>query len=450
MTKKLLIVEDDPGLQSQMRWCFEDVEVHMADDCDSALAILRRVEPSVVTLDLGLPPDPGGSAEGFRTLEEILKLAPDTKVIVVTGREEKENAVKAIGLGATDFFQKPLDGDILSFIVNRAFRISELEKENRELSEYQSNSKIKGIIAASSQMLSICRTIEKIAPADVTTLILGETGTGKEVLARAVHDLSGRKKKPFAAINCAAIPENLLESELFGYEKGAFTGATTTKKGKIELADGGTLFLDEIGDMPMPLQAKLLRFLQERVIERVGGVKEIPVDVRVVCATHRNVQELISSGEFREDLYYRVSEITLNVPPLRDREGDALVVAQALLKSSAKQLDRGSLIFSDDAMGAIQSYAWPGNVREMINKVRRAVIMSEGKKVTAEDMELECNNQEVEDIFNLRQVREQAEKKAILQALQSSDFNMTRAAKLLGVTRPTLYSLTDKYNMNIQ
>lgn len=344
MTKKLLIVEDDPGLQSQMRWCFEDVEVHLADDCESALAILRRIEPSVVTLDLGLPPDPGGSTEGFRTLEEILKLAPDTKIIVVTGREEKENAVKAIGMGATDFFQKPLDGDILSFIVNRAFRIAELEKENRELIECQSHSKIKGIIATSTQMLSICRTVEKIAPADVTTLILGETGTGKEVLARAIHDLSSRRNKTFCAINCAAIPENLLESELFGYEKGAFTGATNLKKGRIESADGGTLFLDEIGDMPMPLQAKLLRFLQERVIERVGGVKEIPVDVRVVCATHRNVPELISSGEFREDLYYRVSEITLNVPPLREREGDAILIAQSLLKASAKQLDRRSAV----------------------------------------------------------------------------------------------------------
>ncbi len=433
-----------------MRWCFDDVEVHMADDRESALALLRRVEPSVVTLDLGLPPDPGGSSEGFKTLEEILKLSPNTKIIVVTGREEKENAVKAVGMGATDFFQKPLDGDILSFVVNRAFRIAELERENKELIESHPISRINGVIATSTQMLSICRTIEKIAPADITTLILGETGTGKEVLAKAVHELSPRNKAPFSAINCAAIPDNLLESELFGYEKGAFTGATSTKKGKIELADGGTLFLDEIGDMPMALQAKLLRFLQERVIERVGGVKEIPVNVRVVCATHRNIQELISSGEFREDLYYRISEITLNIPALREREGDALVIAQAILKSTAKQMDRGTLSFGDDAIRAIQHYQWPGNVREMINKVRRSVIMTDGKVVSAKDLELDDSPEETKDVFNLRHVRENAEKKAISMALQSCDFNMSKAAKLLGVTRPTLYSLTDKYNMQIQ
>jgi two-component system NtrC family response regulator len=449
--KKLLIVEDDPGLQSQMKWCFEDVEVHVADDRESALSLFRRVEPSVVTLDLGLPPDPGGSSEGFRTLEDILRLSPSTKVIVVTGREEKENAVKAIGMGASDFYQKPVDADILSFVVNRAFRLAELEKENQELVESQPATKLKGVIASSPEMLEICKTIEKIAPVDLTTLILGETGTGKELLARAIHDNSLRKNKAFSAINCAAIPENLLESELFGHEKGAFTGATAQKKGKIELADGGTLFLDEIGDMPLPLQAKMLRFLQERVIERVGGVKEVPVDIRVVCATHRQVRDLIDEGAFREDLYYRISEITLQVPPLRERHGDAIVIAKAMLKTFAKQLDRGSLAFSDDAVKCIQTYPWPGNVREMINKVKRATIMSEGKKVTAQDLELpNCDDEIGEDLFNLRQVREEAEKKAIRQALESSEYNMSRAAKLLGVTRPTLYSLTDKYNMTVQ
>ncbi len=451
MIKKLLIVEDDPGLQSQMKWCFEDVEVHVADDRESALSLFRRVEPSVVTLDLGLPPDPGGSSEGFRTLEDILRLSPSTKVIVVTGREEKENAVKAIGMGASDFYQKPVDADILSFVVNRAFRLAELEKENQELVESQPATKLKGVIASSPEMLEICKTIEKIAPVDLTTLILGETGTGKELLARAIHDNSLRKNKAFSAINCAAIPENLLESELFGHEKGSFTGATAQKKGKIELADGGTLFLDEIGDMPLPLQAKMLRFLQERVIERVGGVKEVPVDVRVVCATHRQVRDLIDEGAFREDLYYRISEITLQVPPLRERHGDAIVIAKAMLKTFSKQLDRGSLTFSDEAVKCIQTYPWPGNVREMINKVKRATIMSEGKKVTAQDLELpNCDDEIGEDLFNLRQVREEAEKKAIRQALESSEYNMSRAAKLLGVTRPTLYSLTDKYNMTVQ
>ncbi|WP_336366648.1 PEP-CTERM-box response regulator transcription factor [Marinobacter sp. C2H3] len=449
VTRRLLIVEDDPGLQSQMRWCFaDDVEVAVASDRASALAALRRLEPAVVTLDLGLPPDPGGATEGFALLEEILRLAPQTKVIVVTGREDKENAVRAIGMGASDFYQKPLDADILSFVVNRGFRIAELERENRDLSQHRNGTSIKGIVAASPQMLAICRTLEKVAPTDVTTLIAGETGTGKELLARALHDLSPRADKPFAAINCAAIPENLLESELFGFEKGSFTGATQSKKGKIESANGGTLFLDEIGDMPMALQAKLLRFLQERLVDRVGSVKPIPVDVRVVCATHRDVRQLIDSGDFREDLYYRISEITLDVPALRDRDGDAQVIAQALLKSLGKQMDRPNLAFTEDAIQAINSYPWPGNVREMINKVKRATIMADGKRVTADDLEIGHCDRSIGGDINLRQVRERAERQAILQALQSTGFNMAQAARLLGITRPTLYNLTDKYNIS--
>lgn len=448
MKKKLLIVEDDPGLQSQMRWCFDNTEVHVASDREAALTILRREEPQVVTLDLGLPPDPGGSTEGFQALEDILRLAPNTKVIVVTGREEKENAVKAIGLGACDFFQKPLDADILSFIVDRAFRLFELEKENQELSTGSSSSKLAGVIASSPKMLEICRMIEKIAPADVTTLLLGETGTGKEVLAKAIHQLSSRKDKPFSAINCGAIPENLLESELFGHEKGSFTGATSLKQGKIELANGGTLFLDEIGDMPMSLQVKLLRFLQERVIERVGGVKEIPVDVRVVCATHQNIQQHIAQNLFREDLYYRVSEISLNIPPIREREGDAIIIAQVLLKSFIQQMKRPQLSFSEDAMRAIKSYSWPGNVREIINKVKRAVIMADDKKVTAADLEL-CDLSAIADeALNLRQIRDAAEKTAVTQAIQAAQNNMAQAARLLGITRPTLYNLTEKFGIN--
>jgi two-component system NtrC family response regulator len=431
-----------------MRWCFSDqIEVSVAADRDSALTALRRMEPQVITLDLGLPPDAGGASEGFALLEEILRLAPMTKVIVVTGREDKENAVKAIGMGASDFYQKPLDADILTFVVNRAFRLAELEQENRELIGQTNGASIKGIVAASPEMMEICRTIEKVAPTDVTTLITGETGTGKELLARALHDLSHRTDQPFAAINCAAIPENLLESELFGFEKGSFTGATQAKKGKIESANGGTLFLDEIGDMPMALQAKLLRFLQERVVDRVGSVKPVPVDVRVVCATHRNVQELITQGEFREDLYYRISEITLDVPALRERDGDALVIAQSLLKSLGKQLDRPNLSFSEDAVQAITSYAWPGNVREMINKVKRAIIMADGKRVSAGDLQLSTGEGESVNQLNLRQVREQAEKQAILQALHCTSFNMSQASRLLGVTRPTLYNLTDKYRI---
>ena len=451
MTRQLLIVEDDPGLQSQMRWCFtDDLQVSVAADRETALALLRRLEPEVVTLDLGLPPDPGGSTQGFALLEDILRLAPMTKVIVVTGREEKENAVKAIGMGAADFYQKPVDADILSFVVNRAFRLAELEKENLELTSRDITS-VNGIIAASPQMLAVCRTLEKVAPTVITTLINGETGTGKEVLARALHDLSPRAKMPFAAINCAAIPDNLLESELFGYEKGAFTGATQSQKGKIESANGGTLFLDEIGDMPMALQAKLLRFLQERVVDRVGSLKPTPVDVRVVCATHRNVNELIQEGTFREDLYYRISEITLDLPAVRDRDGDALVIAQSLLKSLSKQLDRPGLSFAEDAISAIESYPWPGNVREMINKIKRAVIMADGKRITTDDLQLPQstdNTDASESQLNLRKVRENAERAAIVQALRSSNSNMAQASRLLGVTRPTLYNLTDKYRIN--
>lgn len=449
MTKRLLIVEDDPGLQSQMRWCFsEDLSVEVAGDRETALAQLRRHEPQVVTLDLGLPPDPGGATEGFALLNDILRLSPMVKVIVVTGREDKENAVRAIGMGASDFYQKPLDPDILTFVVNRAFRLAELERENRELTSRQNGTSIKGIVAASPQMLAVCRTLEKVAPTDVTTLITGETGTGKELLANALHDLSHRADKPFAAINCAAIPENLLESELFGYEKGAFTGATQSKKGKIESANGGTLFLDEIGDMPMALQAKLLRFLQERSVDRVGSVKPVPVDVRVVCATHRDVRTLINNGEFREDLYYRISEITLDVPALRERQGDPLVIARSLLQNLAKQLDRPQMSFSEDAVHAINSYNWPGNVREMINKVKRATIMAEGKRITAADLELTVEGEPATDHqLNLRQVRETAERNAIVQALRTTGYNMAQAARLLGVTRPTLYNLTDKYRI---
>ena len=449
MTRRLLIVEDDPGLQSQMRWCFsDDLEVSLAADRESALTALRRLEPEVITLDLGLPPDAGGASEGFKLLEDILRLAPLAKIIVVTGREEKENAVKAIGMGASDFYQKPLDADILTFVVNRAFRLAELERDNRELSSHRTGTSIKGIVAASSQMLNICRTLEKVAPTDVTTLITGETGTGKELLARGLHDLSHRAEQPFAAINCAAIPENLLESELFGFEKGSFTGATQSKKGKIESANGGTLFLDEIGDMPMALQAKLLRFLQERVVDRVGSTKPVPVDVRVVCATHRDVNQLIESGTFREDLYYRISEITLDVPALRDRDGDSLVIAQSLLKSLGKQMDRPNLAYSEDAIAAITAHSWPGNVREMINKVKRATIMADGKRVTASDLELSCDTSDGDDQLNLRQVRERAERAAIVQALQHCQYNMAQASRLLGITRPTLYNLTDKYRID--
>lgn len=448
-SRKLLIVEDDPGLLNQLKWCFEGYDVVTAGDRTSAIAELRRHEPLVVLQDLGLPPNPEGVDEGLETLQETLRLAPLTKVIVVTGHGDQENALRAIALGAYDFYQKPVDTDTLQLLVERAFNIAELENENRRLQSLSSESPLDGIVAASDGMLQVCRMIEKVAPTDLTALLLGESGTGKELLARAIHRVSPRADKRFVAINCAAIPENLLESELFGYEKGAFTGAAKQTQGKVETANGGTLFLDEIGDMPMPLQAKMLRFLQERVIERVGGREEISVDVRVVCATNQNPVDLIKQDLFREDLYYRVSEITIDIPPLRDREEGRLILARTLLNKFAKQQSRALSGFSDDANKAIEAYKWPGNVRELENKIKSAVIMADGKQVTAADLGLADTEGESESL-NLREVRQRAESKAIRSALMKNFGNISRTAEQLGVTRPTLYDLLNKYGLSAE
>jgi two-component system NtrC family response regulator len=433
---------------SQLRWCFEEYEVLGAEDQASAINELRRHEPMVVLQDLGLPPNPEGVEEGLATLQEILKLSPHTKVIVVTGHGDQENALKSVAMGAYDFYQKPVDTDTLQLLVERAFNISELEAENRRLQSQAVDSPLDGIVAASEGMLAVCRMIEKVAPTDVTTLLLGESGTGKELLARALHRLSPRVENRFVAINCAAIPENLLESELFGHEKGAFTGAAKQTLGKVELADAGTLFLDEIGDMPLALQAKMLRFLQERVIERVGGREEIPVDVRVVCATNQNPAEMIEQSTFREDLYYRVSEITIDIPPFRDREEGRLILARTLLARFSAQQGR-ALSFSDDANNAIEAYLWPGNVRELENKIKGAVIMADGNQITARDLGID-DAEPGPETLNLREVRRLAESKAIRVALMKAFGKITRAAEMLGVTRPTLYDLMNKYGLSAE
>lgn len=445
-SRSLLIVEDDPGLQKQLKWAFEGYDVQIAGDRDEAIAALRRFSPAVVTLDLGLPPDPANVSEGFAALEEIHQLAPNTKIIVVTGNDDRENALKAIEFGAYDFYQKPIDPDVLKVIIDRAYHLSELEDENRMLEEQQGSSPLDGVIANSPEMLKICRLIEKVAPTMATTLLLGESGTGKEVLARAVHAMSDRSGERFVAINCAAIPETLLESELFGYEKGAFTGANKQTIGKLEIANRGTLFLDEIGDLPLSLQAKFLRFLQERVVERVGGRDEIPLDVRVLCATHQNLQGMIEEKGFREDLYYRISEITINIPPIRDRTGDALLLAKAFLNRYIDQNKSKVKRFTQSALQAIEKYAWPGNVREMENRISRAIIMADDTQVTAEDLELEVVLEEAMPL-NLKQVRDEAEKQTIMRAVSMVEGNLTKAAEVLGVTRPTLYTLLDKYNL---
>lgn len=448
-TKHLLVVEDDKGLQSQLRWAFDGYEVIVAGDRSEAITALRRFEPGVVLLDLGLPPDPGGVSEGLATLKEILSLRPETKIIVVTGDNDRANAVKAIASGAYDFHQKPADAQLLALLVDRAQHVFELELENNRLQQADENMPLRGIIATSPEMLKACRTVEKIAPSNITTLLLGASGTGKERFARALHELSPRANNRMVAINCAAIPANLLESELFGYEKGAFTGAAQQTPGKIEHADGGTLFLDEIGDLPLDLQAKLLRFIQERVVERIGGRQEIPVDVRIVCATHQNLEEQILDGRFREDLYYRVSEMTIQIPALKDRTGDAIVLAKSFLNRFVSELGSTVKGFDDDTIAAIEQYSWPGNVRELESRVKRGVIMAEGSLVTMEDMELNLADNELSSMpLNLRQIRESAEQQAIVRALSYTGDNISEAASLLGVARPTLYNMLEKYQLD--
>ncbi len=442
--RHLLIVEDDVGLQRQLRWSFEDYDVVMAGDRSTALDLLRSHEPAVVLQDLGLPPDAAGTTEGFATITDILQQAPETKIIVVTGNGDRDNAVKSIGCGAYDFCSKPLDLDVLRLIVDRAFRVHELEAENRKLKS-QSATTFNGIIGSSEVMRDACRLVEKVSPSNATVLLLGETGTGKELFARAVHRLSTRGDGPFVAINCAAIPEPLLEAELFGYEKGAYTGAHKQTKGKIELATGGSLMLDEIGDMPLALQAKLLRFFQERVVERIGGREVIPVDVRVICATHQDLQAMIRTGHFREDLFYRVSEVSILLPPLRDRIGDAVLLARHFLEQAASRHGRKIHGFTAKALKAIEAYPWRGNVRELENAVNSAVIMADRRQIGVEELQLGAVSGG--DILDLYAVRAAAEKRAIERAMSQAGGNLTRVAGLLGISRPTLYDLLDKYGL---
>ena len=444
---RLLIVEDDEGLQKQLRWAYEDYEVISATSRAAAIDALRHYEPAVVTLDLGLPPDPDGTTEGFATLDAILALKPDTKVIVASGHGAREGALRAVAAGAYDYYHKPVDIDELGLIVARAFQLHELEQENARLQAQGDGAALDGgLITNDPAMLKVARTIERVATSDVSVMLLGASGTGKEVLACGLHRASKRRDGNFVAINCAAIPENLLEAELFGYEKGAFTGAIKTTEGKIEQAQGGTLFLDEVGDIPLPLQVKLLRFLQERVIERIGSRKPIPVDTRIVCATHQDLDAMIAATRFREDLYYRLAEIVVRIPSLSARPGDALLIARMLVKKFAR--DMGSPIrgFAPDALAAIDGWRWPGNVRELENKLKRAVIMADGKLITAEDLDL-LPERDDGGFLNLKAVREVADRTAITRALARSEGNISSAAKMLGISRPTLYDLLKQYGI---
>jgi len=447
---KLLVVEDDAGLQAQLKWAYEDYEVIVVGDRAAAMAALRAHEPAVVTLDLGLPPDPDGTTEGFAVLDEIMTLMPDTKVIVASGHGARESALEAIARGAYDFYQKPVDIEQLGLIVQRAFRLHAIEVENRQMSaRASSDNRVLGdMVTSAPEMLRVARTIERVANTSVSVMLLGASGTGKELLARGLHQASDRRGGAFVAINCAAIPENLLESELFGHEKGAFTGAVKTTEGKIEQANGGTLFLDEVGDIPFALQVKLLRFLQERVIERIGGRKSIAVDTRIVCATHQNLEAMIADGRFREDLWYRLAEIVVKIPSLAERPGDATLLAKVFLTRFAGEMNPQIKGFAPDALAAIDSWGWPGNVRELENRVKRAAIMADGKLVTAADLDLASGGAHDEALpLNLKVAREHADRRVIRHALARSEGNISNAAKLLGISRPTLYDLLRQYEL---
>lgn len=436
----VLLVEDDLGLQKQMRWALASYQVDVASSRAEAIARLAANKTyRIIILDLGLPPDENGASEGLRTLDEILSSHPDSKVIVASGNVERANAVRAVGKGAFDFIAKPIDIEVLKLVIQRGLRMSELEEENRALRQSTSSTH-NGLIFASARMAQVAQMIERVGPMDVSVLLVGETGTGKDVVARALHSISPRSGQPFVAINCASIPENLLESELFGHERGAFTGAIKRTHGKFELADKGTLFLDEIGDMPLALQAKLLRFLQERRLERIGGRESISVDVRLICATNQNLQKLIGEQRFREDLFYRINDVRIELPPLRDREGDVVVLAQHFLNTFNRLYYKQISGFTEDAMSAMQAYNWPGNVREIENKVKRAVVMSDGKRVAAADLDLAEAKAKPRNL-DLKTEVEKLEKKLAHEAMALSDGNISKAAKLLGVSRPHLYNL---------
>ncbi|MDB5373037.1 MAG: Fis family two-component transcriptional regulator [Belnapia sp.] len=444
---KLLVIEDDPGLCAQYRWAFPTCRVLLANDRQQAEQMARREQPAAVLLDLGLPPDAEGVSEGFATLEMLRQVNPGLPVVVASGQGQKENALRAISLGAYDFCEKPVDLEVLRTVIGRALRLRELEEENARLAAAPKASPIQGIITADEAMLKVCRTVERLGSVSVPVLLLGESGTGKEALARALHDLGPRAQKPFVALNCAAIPENLLESELFGHERGAFTGAVKQVIGKIEGAHGGTLFLDEIGEMPITLQAKLLRFLQDQVVERVGGRIPIKVDVRVVSATNQPLEEQAESGKFRGDLLYRLNSVTVRIPPLRERGTDILLLARFFFSRQVKEFARKLRGIDPQAAEAITAYRWPGNVRELENRIRRAVLMADGPMITAADLELAPAEAAPEADLDLRTARLKTERLMLDRALVRSNGSLSAAARLLGISRPTLYGLLHAHGL---
>lgn len=443
---EILIIEDDKGLQKQLKWSLDEYHVVLAEDKETSLVELRRFQPKVITLDLGLPPDPANASVGLELLEDILKLSPVSKIIVVTGNDQREVAMKAVELGAYDYYQKPIQPEELKLIIKRALELATLEEESR-VHRRNENVRFHGIIATSSKMLGVCRKIEKVAPTDLNVMLEGDSGTGKEILGRAVHSLSQRSEQPFVHLNCAAIPENLLETELFGQDAAGFSQSKSTSRGKIEEANKGTLFLDEVGMMPMSVQAKFMRVLNEGVVERIGSRETLAVDLHIICSSNGALEQQIHEGKFREDLFYKLNEINIKIPPLAERDGDVVLIARTMLNKFNQQFGRNIRNFSKDAVQAMEAYEWPGNVRELENKIKSAVVMSEGTQITAQDLQID-ESQLREMPLNLRQVREAAETRAIQRAIVLADGNISQAAKLLGLTRPTLYSLMDKYSVH--
>jgi two-component system NtrC family response regulator len=447
MKNPLLIVDDDEEIRSQMRWALtEDYEISLAEDQRSALALFAAQKPAVVLLDLGLPPSPGEPTEGLAILAEMLRIAPHTKIIIISGQSEKTNAYRAISDGAYDFLSKPVQMDELKIILRRAFYLAQLEKEKQDIQSQLISTTFEQMLGSSPQMQDVFASIRKVAATEAPVLILGESGTGKERAAQAIHNLSARNTGPFVAINCGAIPEALLESELFGHEKGSFTGAHAQRVGKVETAQGGTLFLDEIGELPQPLQVKLLRFLQERAIQRIGGRKDIAIDCRVVTATNSDLKKAMVDGRFREDLYYRIAVVTLRLPPLRDRTGDIPLLAQSFLKKFSADPAQEKKKFSAGALRVLEQYHWPGNVRELENRVRRALIMSESNRVSEADLELTAAHVPLSG-RTLQEARDELEKHLVTQALERHKGNISATAKDLGISRPTLYELLEKFGL---
>lgn len=447
MNPKLLIIDDDEEIRSQMKWALAgNYEIFLAGDRTDALEMFQEHRPHVVLLDLGLPPAPGSSEEGLAILSEILAQDDLCKIIIIAGQSEKKNALEAIDIGAFDFLAKPIQIDEVKTLVKRAFHVASLERELRSLREQSDGQTFEGMLGTSPKMQNVFNSIRKVANTIAPVLILGESGTGKEMVAQAIHRLSSRKTGPFIAINCGAIPENLLESELFGHEKGAFTGAHIQRKGRIETANGGTLFLDEVGELPALLQVKLLRFLQEQSIERVGGRQEIRVDTRVIAATNVQLKEAMTNGQFREDLYYRLAVVVIDLPPLRQREGDIHLLAKDFLNKCAKQTEKPGLSFDRDALRALNQHSWPGNVRELHNRVQRAVIMADKKRISAEDLELNAVG-ENSSKASLRDARESVEREMVQKVLRKHSGKIAPSAMELGISRPTFYELMEKLGL---